>query len=291
MSFAFFVLTMAASAQVRCDSGAEHTSLARALADPGCAEVRLDRGVHREEVVVRRSVTLSGAGAEHTWIACDDGPCVTVLPGVAVAIRDLTMASQQTAFASWLAHVTFERVVITAVGERGGWLKLDHTDAWLRDVDIDVSGRRPLQISAVSTRGHDLEFDGARFHGIEPASGTMSAVYSIAYGVTCTRCSFHPGKRRLQPPEPLLELDDGVHHAADIDTREARWPQLYCPAPGSADRTACTEQCGETEEVAQCRMAWDDRDESCHPSAVCVPAGERMPEVPIQRMPKSRGFR
>lgn len=287
----FLAASGTARAQVLCDTGERHGSITAALADTGCAEIRLEPGVHREEVTVRRSVAITGEGAEGTWLVCDDGPCITALPGVAVAIRDLTLAADETAFASWLSLATFERVVITSIGPRGGWVALNHTDARLHDVEIDVGGRRPLQLNALSTRGHDLELESARFFGTEPASGTQSALYSIGYGVSCTNCSFHPERPRRQPPEPLLELDDSLHSVPELETREARWPQLYCPAPDASHRRACAEQCAEGEEIAQCRMAWDEPTESCTPSAVCVPSGERMPTVEIERVPRSRGFR
>jgi len=271
-----------AQAQVLCDDGAAtHASIGQALADPACHELHVGPGVYREEVVIPRSVTLTGAGAASTWLVCDDGPCLSILPGVAFELRNITVAAEGTTLATWQTQLTVEDVVVTRVGQGGGWVRLRDTEARFQRVDIDVAGRTPIQIEALSTRGHDLVFDTARFFGNEPASGTKSAVYTIGYSVECTGCVFLPERERLRPPEPLLDLDDAPTTTGSAGNRAARWPQLSCPPAGEPQRASCRAQCDGDEEVATCLMRWVDASEGCQPVAVCVPAGEAVLDEPF----------
>ncbi len=245
---------------------------------PGCAAASLDAGVFREEVVVTRSIAIVGAGVEQTWIACDDGPCLTVLPGVELALSAVTVASYGTAISAWFSTLSLSEMAVQPLAGAGGWIKVHDTESRLVAVDIDVAQRTQPPVQAVSRRGSDLSLEGVRFFGAEPASGTESGVYSVGYGVSCTGCSFHPGRSRRLPPEPLLELGDPSPSAGEIEGKLARWPQLHCPAADGPAREVCASQCAPEEEVALCRMAWEAATEACRPQAVCVPSDEAVPD-------------
>ena len=132
-------------------------------------------------------------------------------------------------------------------------------------------------MQALSGRGNDLTFERVRFLGIEPLSGTASAVYSNGYGVACKACSFLP--TRPQPPvtEQWLELEEPEPVVRSGPTDTTRWPSLHCGPATEADLASCAEACGERP-LGHCRRTWQPSTETCVPEPICAMSGELLLE-------------
>jgi len=271
------LLPIQALAGANCVGGESYALLSHAIADESCNEVRLEGGFI-EEILISRDLTIVGEGSDKTYLVCKGSPCVSISDGADVSISGITISGEKVAISARYSALSLEDVHLVPFADiHGGWLRVRDTDTTLRNVEIVMTGRRPTAVEAISGVGHDMNIHDARFLGLPPRSGTLSAVYSLNYGVHCVECTFSERRPPSWIPwgEIEIKLEEIEIHTNTGTGKTARWPQLNCPAASEADELSCDEQCGK-EPVAACRMTYQEATEVCIPIARCVEDGETL---------------